>query len=311
MSERTSGSTPETRDAIDWRLIALLQADGRASYESLAGKVGLSKVAVRSRVKRLLESGSVRIVGIAHPSLLGMSHCARVAVDTVGPSLPVAERIADEVPGVVFVALSTGPRALVAELRTGSLHEIDDAVKALRSVPGVTASDTAIYTEIHRDATMTLDRPLASAPDAVDLRIIEQLQRDGRLTSVDLAGRVGLAATSVRTRMRRLVESRAVSIQTLVTNAPDDPGRLGGFALDVHPDRGFEVQSVLDVEGVSFLAGSLGGADLFGTVSATGAAEVGEVVERLRALPGVARVRSWIHYRLVREDYDRPLVGLL
>jgi DNA-binding Lrp family transcriptional regulator len=191
------------------------------------------------------------------------------------------------------------------------LQEIDRAVKALRSVSGVAASDTAIYTEIHRDATMTLDRPLAAAPDAVDLRIIEQLQSDGRLTSVDLAGRVGLAAASVRTRMRRLVESRAVTIQTLVTNAPDDPSRLGGFALDVHPDRGFDVQSVLDVEGVSFLAGSLGDADLYGTISATGVAAVGDIIERLRALPGVACVRSWIHYRLVREDYDRPLVGLL
>lgn len=309
MSPAKPDSTLEARDPIDWALIGLLRDDGRASYERLAHEVGLSKVAVRARVKRLLDSGSVRVVGIAHPSLLGMSHCARVALDTVGPSLPVAQRIAEDIPGAVFVALSTGPRAVVAELRTGSLSEIERGVKALRSLDGVAASDTAVYTEILRDATMMPGRPLAVAPDTIDLRIIEELQRDGRLTFVELAGRVGLTAASVRMRMRRLLDSGAVTIQALVTNAPDDPGRLGGFSLDVHPDRGFDVQSVLEVDGVAFLAGALGGADLFGTIAARSVAELGDVVERLRELPGVARVRSWIHFRVVRENYDRPLVA--
>jgi DNA-binding Lrp family transcriptional regulator len=309
MSSRSADSDLSTRDDTDWRLISLLHADGRASYESLGAEIGLSKVAARTRVKRMLDSGSVRIVGVAHPSLLGMTHFARVSLDTVGPSLPIAVRIAEEVPGVVFVAVSSGPRAVVAEIRVGSLHDIDLSLRALRGIAGVSASDTAIYTEIFRDANIALNRPLSIQPDRTDLQIMTQLQQDGRRSFVELAGVVGASASSIRYRLHRLLDSGALSIQTLVTNAPDDPARQAGFALDVRFDGGFTAHSVLDVSGVIFLAGAVGSADLFGTIESDSLAGIATVIESLRAVPGVVRVRSWVHFQIVRENYDRPLVS--
>ena len=46
-------------DAIDWRIVEALQADGRASLSSLGKKVGLSQPAVSERVKRLEVRGVI------------------------------------------------------------------------------------------------------------------------------------------------------------------------------------------------------------------------------------------------------------
>jgi len=47
--------------------------------------------------------------------------------------------------------------------------------------------------------------------DAIDRRILAALQTDGRLTYDDLAGRVGLSASAVLRRVRRLEEARVIA----------------------------------------------------------------------------------------------------
>lgn len=52
----TFGSLP---DAVDWRLLDELQADGRLSFNELARRVHLSPPAVAERVRRLEEAGVI------------------------------------------------------------------------------------------------------------------------------------------------------------------------------------------------------------------------------------------------------------
>jgi DNA-binding Lrp family transcriptional regulator len=62
--------------------------------------------------------------------------------------------------------------------------------------------------------------------DAIDLRILAELQSDGRITNVELASRVGLSAPPCLRRVRRLEEA----------------GVLRGYHADVEPSAlGFEV----------------------------------------------------------------------
>ena len=53
-------------DPISRRILQLLLADGRASYQAIADEVGLSRPAVMERVKRLEESG--HILGLHRPA---------------------------------------------------------------------------------------------------------------------------------------------------------------------------------------------------------------------------------------------------
>src|SRR5437879_12679799 len=46
-------------DGVDRKILRLLTADGRQSYQAIADEVGLSRPAVMERVKRLEEAGVV------------------------------------------------------------------------------------------------------------------------------------------------------------------------------------------------------------------------------------------------------------
>lgn len=59
--------------------------------------------------------------------------------------------------------------------------------------------------------------------DRIDARILEELQRDGRRTVVELAERIGLSGTPCARRIRQLEESGIIKGYTAVI----DPARLG------------------------------------------------------------------------------------
>lgn len=59
--------------------------------------------------------------------------------------------------------------------------------------------------------------------DPIDRRILIELQRDGRMSNVDLAQRVGIAATSLGDRLRRLTRDGTI----LGYTARLDPNQIG------------------------------------------------------------------------------------
>lgn len=60
-------------------------------------------------------------------------------------------------------------------------------------------------------------------PDQTDVRILEELQRDGRASYAELARAVSMSASAVAERVRRLEESGVISGYSAVV----DPDRLG------------------------------------------------------------------------------------
>ena len=59
--------------------------------------------------------------------------------------------------------------------------------------------------------------------DAIDLRILKELQRDGRMTNVELSERVGISAPPCLRRVRKLEEAGVIESYHAVLNA----SRLG------------------------------------------------------------------------------------
>ena len=56
----SSGMTAFSPDATDWRILDVLQRDGRASFAELARAVSMSPSAVTERVRRLEEAGVIQ-----------------------------------------------------------------------------------------------------------------------------------------------------------------------------------------------------------------------------------------------------------
>jgi len=69
-------------DAIDRRIAALLEEDGRMTASEIARRVrGVSERAVRYRVDRLRSSGVLRITALLDPVALGYTTIGEVLID--------------------------------------------------------------------------------------------------------------------------------------------------------------------------------------------------------------------------------------
>jgi Lrp/AsnC family transcriptional regulator, leucine-responsive regulatory protein len=74
-------SEPLTLDALDRRILRVLQADGRITFDALAAQVGLSSSAALRRVRRLEDSGVVSgYVAVVPPERVGLGLTAYINV---------------------------------------------------------------------------------------------------------------------------------------------------------------------------------------------------------------------------------------
>jgi Lrp/AsnC family leucine-responsive transcriptional regulator len=138
--------------------------------------------------------------------------------------------------------------------------------------------------------------------DAIDLRIIGILQRDGRISWKDLGERVHLSATATADRVRRL-ERLGVIAGYHVHVDPTALGRTVRALIDVVLPGGadpaaFEAK-LRDRDEIAFAAFVTGAADYELIVECTGADGLDEVIRWLKTGAGAARTESKVVLRSI------------
>jgi len=222
-----------------------------------------------------------------------------------GAAAPLAAQIAgrDDVP---FLSLTSGQHGLVAEVRTASPREIDRTISELRSLEGVAGVDTLTYVEVVRDVIGPVG-DVRTDVDDTDLALLRALQDDGRASYVDLASVVGLSPAGARRRVVRLVESQVVRVGAVVRHSGQDRQSAMGFGVRLAGDHHEVVEQIAAMPSVIFVARTLGRFDVLGTVRAFSAAQLVELLDTVRSLPGVNLVESWAHLQVVKESYASGL----
>ena len=108
-------SSPD--DDLNRQIVRLLQDDGRAAYDEIGQKLGVSGGTVRNRVARMREAGMLRIVAVVDPVAVDYEADAMLGVKTapgVAPSA-VAKRL-DSFPAVVYIMWVSGRFDLLVEV---------------------------------------------------------------------------------------------------------------------------------------------------------------------------------------------------
>ncbi|GHC89198.1 Lrp/AsnC family transcriptional regulator [Novosphingobium pokkalii] len=135
-------------DAIDIRILARLQADGRITNQQLADAVGLSPSPCLRRVRQLEESGIIQgYVGLVDPAAVGLGVTAFVRIrleqqdDT---RLSLFEAAVADFPEVMECYLMTGEADYQLRVLVGSLSEFEDFLRhKLTKVAGVSQVTTS------------------------------------------------------------------------------------------------------------------------------------------------------------------------
>jgi DNA-binding Lrp family transcriptional regulator len=292
-------------DELDEEIVSLLEADGRLTHREIAQQVGLSRSAAATRMQRLIGTGQVVVRGVVHPAVLGRGALAHVSVTVAGPVAGIAALLARR-DDVAFLSLTSGSYGLVAEVRSGSMREIDRAVAELRALDGVVGVDTLSYVEVIRDVIGPVG-DVSVEVDAVDLALLRALQDDGRASYVDLAVAVGLSPAGARRRVVRLVEAQVVRIGAVVRHSGQDRQNAMGLGIRLTGDFTAVVETLRAMPSVIFVARTLGRFDLLVTVRAFSAAQLVEILDVVRGLRGVSGVESWVHLEVVKENYASGL----
>lgn len=135
-------------DGVSKAIIEQLQADGRRSYAAIGKAVGLSEAAVRQRVGKLLDAGTIQIVAVTDPLQVGFRRAAMIGIMADGDSHEVAAQLA-AVPEIDYVVITAGSYDILAEVVCeDDDHLIELVNRRIRAVPGVWRTETLVYLKL-------------------------------------------------------------------------------------------------------------------------------------------------------------------
>jgi DNA-binding Lrp family transcriptional regulator len=159
---------------------------------------------------------------------------------------------------------------------------------------------------------MRTPAPEPTELDAIDRRILAELQEDGRMTNVELARRAGISAPPCLRRVRRLEEAGVIRGY----HADTDPQSLG-WEITFFAIVGLESQKetvlsafeamVADWPEVRECHMIRGGGDFLLRLVARDTAHENQLTQRLTGAPTVARVQTLQTIRTSRSQAGVPL----
>ena len=144
--------TTAALDPVDWKLLELLQEDGRLGFAELGRRVSLSPPAVAERVRRLETDGvitgyhaEVDLAKLGYP----MQAVVRI-IASARQSEAIVRQIRD-IPEVVECQRVTGQDSFVARVALRSVEHLEEILHRLEPREGDTVTSVILNTPVrHR-----------------------------------------------------------------------------------------------------------------------------------------------------------------
>lgn len=131
-------------DEIDRAIVFELNEDGRVPYQQIGFRLGVSEGLVRQHVKRLRDSGAIRVMALVNPNSVGFRTLAWLGINAGGDVKVggLADRLA-QCNSITYLAVCAGRFDLLAEVACIGLHElaalIDDEIRCIQGIATVEA----------------------------------------------------------------------------------------------------------------------------------------------------------------------------
>jgi Lrp/AsnC family transcriptional regulator for asnA, asnC and gidA len=287
-----------------------LQKDGRVPFVALADKLGVSEAHVRKRVARLTGSGVFSITAIADPQVLGIDSMALVGLNVRGGQAAAVAETLVGMAGFDYVVQTAGGFNVLAEAACRSSSELYTLLRAVRGIPGVQRTETFVYLNLIRQqfqwsldgARGGVQSEGACSFDALDIELIDELQRDGRAPFRRIARNLSVSERVVSTRVARLLDQNALQVI-----AVGNPATLGFEAmawLGIKVNEGVRLEDAAEllskVPGIDYVVIPAGRYDLMAELVCRDQAELLNALEHgIGDIPEIAHVETFVYLRLL------------
>ena len=143
--------TSNSLDDLDFSILSCLQQDGRMSFTVIADKLKVSIGTVRSRFNKLIEDGTVNIIGRVNPDKVGFQSYAQIAV-YVRP-ITMKEKVAlkiSKLPEVSFLASTSGDYDMEVDVMCRNNDHLLEFVNEISAIEGVYQTKTTLYFKVYK-----------------------------------------------------------------------------------------------------------------------------------------------------------------
>lgn len=144
---------PISMDDLDFDIVSCLQQDGRMSFTVMADQLNVSVGTIRTRMNKLLEDGTINIIGRVDPDKVGFRSYAHIAVFVRPATLKekIAQKIA-KLPEVSFLAMTSGDYDLEVDVMCRDNDHLVNFINRISTYEGVYQTKTTIYFKVYKYA---------------------------------------------------------------------------------------------------------------------------------------------------------------
>jgi Lrp/AsnC family transcriptional regulator for asnA, asnC and gidA len=142
--------------------------------------------------------------------------------------------------------------------------------------------------------------------DELDQKIIDRLFVDARSSNREIAREFGLTEGSIRARLKRLLEAKAIRV-TAVTNVKYLRNPILAY-LWIEVDSGDEISAVAGelacLKEIGFVATLLGRSDILAMTLVEGSEDLARFLHgTVDKIPGVRRIQYTLSHNFMKHDY--------
>jgi len=188
-------------DEIDLVILQKLFENSRLTYRELAELINISVSAVHKRLKKLEERTITSY--IARPSINAMKYLPVLIFGTSkARSMDALSKELGQNENIISIAI-TGGKFLLISAYVRNISELQDYTNYVSKTAQISDPTVGI-----------IDVPYVSFPESltsIDYNILKTLNRDSRMSILDIADDVGLSSKTVRKRLDRMKENNLVT----------------------------------------------------------------------------------------------------
>jgi DNA-binding Lrp family transcriptional regulator len=133
-----------TPDQTDWKVIALLNQDGRMTSAEISRRLGdVSARTVTNRIDILIEHGIINIRSIINPEMVGYGVLADVFIEVEPGTLRTVADHLVKLPQISYLACATGDTDIIISVRASCIEELYNfVIEVVGKVSGVRRTQT-------------------------------------------------------------------------------------------------------------------------------------------------------------------------
>jgi len=142
--------------------------------------------------------------------------------------------------------------------------------------------------------------------DAVDSEIILLLQKDGRISNTAIAKKLGIAESTVRTRLKRLIDTKIVKI--VAVSSPFDLGFQvsGNFKINIDlSKKDMIMKELVAIKELWYVVLTTGGTDVDADFIVPSFDDIEALIfEKINKIDGIVKIQTSLIMQYGKHNFD-------